>query len=245
MPCPAATSASSAASARRPGRQDPGRRDALPERPPELALVVVAGLDADRRRVEPDEQQPVAQRRQVRERLGRPPVDRHRHAMRTRSGPVGEVGQVVGRHASLPPVVAAAACRRAPLRTTSDGGSASRTRSRRAPRRCSAKTLPDGHGREVEEQDHRDDVDAHSSHARPARTSSPTTIVSTMRAYWMQQRLGAGGRHGGPAATRAPAPRSGDAHDDRGWPPRPRPWPGAAAARARDTSNRRARPRAW
>ena len=40
-----------------------------PERPPQPALVVVAGLDADRRRVQADEQQPVAERRQVGQRL--------------------------------------------------------------------------------------------------------------------------------------------------------------------------------
>ena len=62
----------------RPGRQDAGRDQPLPERPPEASLVVVAGVDADRRRVEPDEQEAVAQRRQVGERLDGPAVDRQR-----------------------------------------------------------------------------------------------------------------------------------------------------------------------
>ena len=76
MPWPAASSASSAVSIGGARRQDPGRHQPAPERPPEAALVVVAGLDADRRRVEADEQQPIAQRRQVGERLDRLAVDR-------------------------------------------------------------------------------------------------------------------------------------------------------------------------
>ena len=68
-----------------------GRDQAAPERLAEPALVVVAGLDADRRRVEADEQQPVAQRRQVGQRLDLLAVDdTHR---RRRRDPVRCPGQ--------------------------------------------------------------------------------------------------------------------------------------------------------
>ena len=85
---------------RRPVRDDPGRHQASPERLPEPALVVVARRDADRRGVEPDEQQPIAERRQVLERLDLLAVDDGRDSMRSRPGALAEVGQVVGEHAA-------------------------------------------------------------------------------------------------------------------------------------------------
>ena len=90
--------------------------------------MVVAGVDADRRRVEPDEQQPVAQRRQVRQRLDALAVDRSASRVRTRSGPLGERGQLLRRHGRWMPaadgtVRRAAACR--PGAGGSGGGGAS------------------------------------------------------------------------------------------------------------------------
>ena len=84
---------------RRPVRDHPGRHQAPPERLPESALVVMARRDADRRGVEPDEQQPIAERRQVLQRLDLLAVDDGRDAMRSRPGALAEVGQVVGEHA--------------------------------------------------------------------------------------------------------------------------------------------------
>ena len=57
-----------------------------PERLAEPALVVVAGLDADRRRVEADEQEPIAERRQVGQRLDLAAVDLDRRPVRPGSG---------------------------------------------------------------------------------------------------------------------------------------------------------------
>ena len=66
---------------RRPGRDDTGGHQAPPEGLAETALVVVAGLDADRRRVEPDEQQPIAQWREVGEGVDRDAVDLDRRTV--------------------------------------------------------------------------------------------------------------------------------------------------------------------
>ena len=96
IPWPAAISASSAVSIGGPGRDDPGRHQAPPERLTEPALVVVTGLHADRRRVEADEQQPVATRRQVGEGLDRRPVDLDGRPVRAGSGPAGQGVEVVG-----------------------------------------------------------------------------------------------------------------------------------------------------
>ena len=90
MPWPAATRASSAVSIGVSGGRIVGRDEPPPERLAEPALVVVAGLDADRRRVEPDEQQPVAQRRQVGQR--RDGVAVRSTVVRCGPGP-GAVGQ--------------------------------------------------------------------------------------------------------------------------------------------------------
>ena len=60
---------------RRPGRDDAGGHEPSEECPPELALMVVAGGHADGRRIEPDEQEPVAQWRQVLEGLDRGPIE--------------------------------------------------------------------------------------------------------------------------------------------------------------------------
>ncbi|HTG40474.1 MAG TPA: hypothetical protein VK697_02565 [Methylomirabilota bacterium] len=67
-------------------RQDRRADQPPPEGPPQLALEIVTGLDADRRRIEPDEQQPIAQRRQVSEGLDVPAVDLNRGQMPTRTG---------------------------------------------------------------------------------------------------------------------------------------------------------------
>ena len=66
-------------------REDARRHQAPPERPSQPALVVVAGLDADRRRVQADEQQPIAQRRQVGQRLDRRPFTDDRGQVPTRA----------------------------------------------------------------------------------------------------------------------------------------------------------------
>jgi hypothetical protein len=65
----------------RVGRQDRCLDEAPPERLAELALVVVAGGNADGRRIEADEQEPIAKGRQVSQRLDRPPVDLDRRPM--------------------------------------------------------------------------------------------------------------------------------------------------------------------
>ena len=67
---------------------------------PEPALEVVAGLDADRRRVQPDEQQAVAQGRQVGEGLDGCAVDHDRRPVRARARAArGRALDVVGRDA--------------------------------------------------------------------------------------------------------------------------------------------------
>ena len=71
---------------RRVLRQDRGAHQPAPEEVAEPALEVVAGFDADRRRIEPDEQQAVAQRRQVGEGLELDAVDEDRRPVGTRSG---------------------------------------------------------------------------------------------------------------------------------------------------------------
>ena len=98
MPWPAAMRASSAVSIGGARRQDPGQHQPAPERPPEAALVVVAGLDADRRRVEADEQQSIAERRQVGERLDRAAVDQGRRDVRPGVGSTGERLELVRGH---------------------------------------------------------------------------------------------------------------------------------------------------
>ena len=60
------------------------------------ALVVVPGLDADRRWVQADEQQPVTEWREILEGFDRGTIDGQRRPMRTRLGPVGEGREVVG-----------------------------------------------------------------------------------------------------------------------------------------------------
>ena len=84
MPWPAASRASSAVSTAVARRQDPRQHQATPERLAELALVVVAGLDADGRGVQAHEQESVAQRRQVGEGRGRDAVDVDGREMRAR-----------------------------------------------------------------------------------------------------------------------------------------------------------------
>ena len=69
-----------------------------PERPPEPALVVVAGLDADRRRVQADEQQPVAERRQVGQRLDGAAADLDRRHVAAGTG-VLDLDRCAGRMA--------------------------------------------------------------------------------------------------------------------------------------------------
>ena len=82
----------------------PAGHQPLPERAAEPALVVVPGGDADRRRVEPDEQQPIAERRQV-GRASRPARRRSRSSsggVRVRAGgsaPSSSSG-VIGRRSS-------------------------------------------------------------------------------------------------------------------------------------------------
>ena len=78
MPWPAARRASSAVSIVGARWQDPGEHQPAPERATEAALVIVAGLDADRRRVQADEQQSIAEGWQVGERIDRSAVDEGR-----------------------------------------------------------------------------------------------------------------------------------------------------------------------
>ena len=82
--------------------EDQGDHQALPEHPAQAALEVVAGPDADGRRIEPDEEQPIAERRQVGQRLDRLPVDLERRPMRPGTGAVGEGLELVGHQPSLP-----------------------------------------------------------------------------------------------------------------------------------------------
>ncbi len=79
-------------------RDDPGRHQPLPERVPEATLVVVAGLHADRRRVQADEQETVTEGRQVGQGLDGPAVHDDRGPMRAGSGTLGQGGEVVGDH---------------------------------------------------------------------------------------------------------------------------------------------------
>ena len=83
-------------------RQDPREHQSPPEGSTEAALVVVAGLDTDGRRIQPDEQEPVPQRWQIGQRLGRAAVDGERRAVRTGSGADRERGDLVGEHAVSP-----------------------------------------------------------------------------------------------------------------------------------------------
>ena len=65
----------------RAGREDRGSDEAPPELAPQAALVVVAGRHADRRRVEPDEQEATRLRRDVGQGLDGQAVEDERDPM--------------------------------------------------------------------------------------------------------------------------------------------------------------------
>ena len=93
-------------------RDDPCRHQPLPEGLAEPTLVVVAGRDADWRRVEPDEQQTVALGWQVGQRFDGGAVDLDRRSMGTRSGTPGQGVELVLGHARTLGRLVAAGVRR-------------------------------------------------------------------------------------------------------------------------------------
>ena len=100
MPWPAAMSASSAVSMGVPRGMTPGCHQAPQERVAEAALVVVARPTLTGDGLSPDEQQPIAQWREVGEGLDERTVDEGRDADGARVPGRREVSQVVGKHPS-------------------------------------------------------------------------------------------------------------------------------------------------